>query len=169
MGTVVLSCDPAQRERSFCGGGHPAGPRRVCFKAEPSWTPAAERTTVTGQLNAAQLRRDTGEKVAGERSMWCYQTPGHVTAAAAGLPAGIYLCVFTCWCAVLSGGEAHWIHLVHLQVVVEDLEDLLYVRDVTRLKLRPHRDVWGDMKHCYTRKYQTNQRDIVLASTEQLS
>lgn len=33
------------------------------------------------------------------------------------------------------------IHLVNLQVVVEDLTDLLNVWDVTGLKLRPHRDV----------------------------
>lgn len=43
--------------------------------------------------------------------------------------------------AALSRGEAHRIHLVHFQVVVKDLEDLLDVWDVTRLKLRPHRDV----------------------------
>lgn len=33
------------------------------------------------------------------------------------------------------------ISLVHLQVVVKDLKDLLDVRDITRLKLRPHGDV----------------------------
>ena len=44
-------------------------------------------------------------------------------------------------CIVLSGREGHVIHLVHLKVVVKDLTDLLDVRDVTRLKLRPHRDV----------------------------
>lgn len=43
--------------------------------------------------------------------------------------------------AALGGGEAPRIHLVHLQVGVEDLEDLLDVRDVTRLKLGPHGDV----------------------------
>lgn len=33
------------------------------------------------------------------------------------------------------------IHLVHLQVVLEDLKHLLDVRDVTGLQLRPDRDI----------------------------
>lgn len=59
MGIVVLSCDPTQRECSFRGKGRPAGSRRVCFKTKPSLTPAAERPTEPGHLNAARLKRET--------------------------------------------------------------------------------------------------------------
>lgn len=91
------------------------------------WTPHWAVNTPE-HLNAAQLRRHTGEK----RQVY--------------LCVSFYLCVYlpeVCFsvcvclpvCAALCGGEAHGIHLVHFQVAVEDLEDLLDVWDVTRLKL----------------------------------
>lgn len=41
----------------------------------------------------------------------------------------------------LSGAEAQWIHLIHLQVVVEDLEKFLDVGDITGLELGPDRNI----------------------------
>lgn len=46
-----------------------------------------------------------------------------------------------CSPAALSGGEGCVIHLVHLQVVVEYLKHFLDVWDITRLKLRPQRNI----------------------------
>lgn len=54
----------------FSWRGHLAGPRRVCFKAKPSWMPSVEHPTIPGHTNTVWLRWARQVWRAGERDVW---------------------------------------------------------------------------------------------------